>query len=359
MKKNVITAGVLLLAIVIGIISISAMTAEKEIKRICNPNLPIVKEGWTGNIVIDGRFQYDTVPRNTPFVNAFKWMLSRNPQRHEKRSDTFRAPVQPFNPSALSNNSLVWLGHSSFLLNINGIRLLTDPCFFALAANRRMAALPCSTDSLTNIDFLLVSHDHRDHFDKKSAKILTRNNPHMEVLLPLGGNRLFQSRALRSIKTQEAGWYQEYSLNSDIRIIFLPARHWGRRGLNDENKTLWGGFIIIAGDTKIFFAGDTAYDSHLFNEIKELFGSTDVCLFPIGAYSPQWMMTASHTTPEEAVQAFADLGAKTMIPMHYGTYDLSDEPAGEPLRRLYKCSADAGIHNNVKVLEVGEVFQLN
>lgn len=126
--------------------------------------------------------------------------------------------------------------------------------------------------------------------------------------------------------------------------------------MSDENKILWGSFLIIAGDTKIFFAGDTAYDELLFKEIRNLFDDIDICMLPIGAYSPEWFMSASHTNPEEAVQIFFDLGGKIFIPMHYGTYDLSDEPAGEPIKRLHQFAAQNEISHKVKELAMGEEF---
>lgn len=353
-NKNKVKLGALFIVIV-GLLSINAMQADSGFQRKYNPDLPIVKDGWEGNIVIDGKFQNDTASRKFPFTNAFKWQFSRNPQREEKRNDTFQPQIQAFNPSCMQENSVVWLGHSSFLMNVNGVRLIFDPCFFNMPISTKRD-LPFSPDSLKSINYLLVSHDHRDHFDKKSVKILVKNNPEMKALLPLNGNRLFSGKKLQNIETQEAGWYQEYQLEEDIRIIFLPAKHWGRRGLRDENKTLWGSFLILTENTKIFFAGDTAYDELWFKEIRDLFGDIDVCLLPIGAYSPQWFMTDSHTTPEEAVQIFLDLGGKALIPMHYGTYDLSDEPAGEPIKRLHQFAAEKEIANKIKELAMGEEF---
>jgi L-ascorbate metabolism protein UlaG (beta-lactamase superfamily) len=174
----------------------------------------------------------------------------------------------------------------------------------------------------------------------------------MEVLVPLGGNRLLSGKKLRNIKRQEAGWYQEYRLTDSIRIVFLPAKHYGRRGLNDTNKTLWGTFLIIANDTKIFFGGDTAYDEQMFKDVRNLFGDIDICLLPIGAYSPQWVFSDEHINPEEAVQIFKDLGGRHLIPMHYGTFDLSYEPISEPLTRLLK----SDLADKIKVLTVGEEF---
>lgn len=223
-NKNKVKAGILLSIISVGLLNLSGMKADSDIKRRYNPDLPILKDGWEGNVVIDGKFQNDTIARKFPLTNALKWQFSRNPQRKEKRKDPFQPQIQEFTPSSMSENSIVWLGHSSFLVNINGVRLIFDPCFFNMPISTKRD-LPCSPDSLTAIDYLLVSHDHRDHFDKKSVKLLAKNNPDMKALLPLGGDKLFGGKKLRNIKTQEAGWYQEYQLEEDIRIILLPAIH--------------------------------------------------------------------------------------------------------------------------------------
>jgi L-ascorbate metabolism protein UlaG (beta-lactamase superfamily) len=322
--------------------------------RKINPDLAVLKENWKGNLIINGQFQNETITNKIGFSDILKWRFSRNPQKEEKQKDTFQLEVQSINPFTMQENSIVWLGHASFLLNLKGIRLITDPCLFDLPSGRRKVELPCSADSLRSINYLLISHDHRDHFDKKSIEILIRNNPGMEALIPLNGSRLFISKTLNSIKMQEAGWYQDYNLKENIRIIFLPAKHWGRRGLNDFNKTLWGSFLLIANNTKIFFAGDTAYDEKLFKEIHNLFGDIHICLLPIGAYSPPYIMKSAHFNPEEAMQAFLDLGGKLFIPMHYGTYDLSDEPLGEPIARLQKQSTIMNISDRIKILRVGE-----
>jgi L-ascorbate metabolism protein UlaG (beta-lactamase superfamily) len=356
MKRG--TKIILLFAVVTGFLTYNFMHAQQDFKRVYNPDLSFVKDDWQGNVSANGRFYNDTIVETAPFRNVLKWQLSRNPQRKEKKQDTFQLQVIPITDFAKNEDYIVWLGHSTFVISINGTLLLTDPIFFDLPTGKRKVSLPCDVNDLQNIDYLLISHDHRDHFDRKSVEALIENNSEMTALIPLGGNRLFRGRKLREIKQQEAGWYQEYNISEDIRIIFLPAKHWARRGLNDFNKTLWGNFLIISGDTKIFFAGDTAYCEHLFKEIRQLFGDIDVCLFPIGAYSPAFMMQNSHTNPEEALQAFSDLGGKLFIPTHYGTYDLSDEPLGEPIKRLRQRAAEKGIEHQIKELAVGEKFLL-
>ncbi len=236
--------------------------------------------------------------------------------------------------------------------------IITDPAFFDLPTRERRVSLPCDVTDLKGVDYLLISHDHRDHFDAKSVNQLVALNPEMKALMPLNGSQLLKVNGFDEISFQEAGWYQEYQLNENLRVIFLPARHWGRRGLNDQNRVLWGSFLIHSGNTKIYFGGDSGYGEH-YKEIRELFGKINYCILPIGAYSPSYMMKTSHTTPEEALQAFIDLGGETFIPMHYGTYDLSDEPVGEPLQRLKNEARRLNISDKLKVLDIGEALSVN
>ena len=317
-----------------------------------NSELTCVNLDWKGNVVIDGKYQQDSFPQSAPILDVLKWKLSSNPQKKEKKSEKYSIPVEYLDNFSDNSNKIIWFGHSTFLIQIAGIRFITDPIFGNIPSAKRKTPFPCNPDSLRDIDYLLISHDHRDHFDKKSIELLARNNANMQALIPLGGARLFKSKHLKSISLQEAGWYQEYHLENDIRVIFLPAKHWGRRSVNDFNKTLWGSFLIIKENKKVFFAGDTAYD-HIFKDIHELFGDIDICILPIGAYSPDFIMKSSHTTPEEALKAFNDLGGKVLIPMHYGTFDLSDEPMGEPIKRMRTAVENSGQTESLVELPIG------
>ena len=349
----------LIVGCIILLIVIRKTTEEKIVDYKLNPDLPVLKENWKGNITINGIFKNDSLEEERSALNGLKWKLSKNPQQEEKESDTFKLETIFLNDISGQDDNIIWLGHSSFIININGNRIVTDPSLLGLPTSKRKATLPCPISDLTNIDYLLVSHNHYDHFDNESVKVLVQNNPEMTALLPLGVSSLFDSGILKTISTQEAGWFQEYKLSSeDIRIIFLPARHWSRRGLNDYNETLWGSFLIIADGHKIFFGGDTAYDNKMFKDIHSLFGDIDLCILPIGAYAPQSMMQSSHTTPEEAVTIFNELGGEMFIPMHYGTFDLSDEPLGEPLKRLQEKFFDQNGSESIKILKVGEIFTL-
>lgn len=355
-KNRIIKLSIFLVTITAGIfIYMNLFKGQDMIEYKMNPDLDCVKSDWKGNIVINGRFQNDTIPESAPAWDVVKWKLTKNPQREEKKSEVYRLPVKNLSFPLDSSNQIIWLGHATFIIQIDSVRIITDPVFENIPANKRKVSLPCDADSIVNIDYLLISHDHHDHFNKKSLEILSRNNPSMKALTPLNARRLFDTDILKNVSIQEAGWYQEYRIEDEIRIIFLPAKHWGRRSLNDFNKTLWGSFLIIGKNKKVFFAGDSAY-GEIFKDIQELFGEIDICILPIGAYSPEFMMSSSHMNPEEAFNAFQDLNGKIFIPMHYGTFDLSDEPMGEPIRRLVKSGTDNNCIENIKELTIGQTF---
>jgi len=319
-----------------------------------NPELNIVKPDWKGNISINGRFYNDTLAETPSFASAFKWQWSRNPQRKEKKNEQYQLPIQFFEKLS-DDDGITWLGHSTFVIQVGGKSIITDPIFYSVPSAKRKTSLPCNPDSLKGLNYMLLSHDHYDHFNKKSINLLAKNNPQIDILAPLNTRRLLKKKALEYILIQEAGWYQEYKTEDDIRIIYLPAKHWGRRGLNDTNKTLWGSFLIVSNDMKIFFAGDSAYDDDLYKNIHSLFGDIDICIFPIGAYSPEWFMSQSHMNPEDAAKAFNDLKGKVFIPMHYGTFDLSDEPMGEPIRRIRAALTESGA---LRELVIGEKWPM-
>lgn len=343
---RIITLG----AFVLSTIVICSMNIERR----DNPNLKTIKKDWVGNMTINGRFYNDSTVVRSPLWRILKWKLGSNPQKAEKRHDAFKLEVEPISDFSSQEDRIVWLGHSSFFISINGVKLITDPCLFDLPTTKRAAPLPCDTNKLTNIDYLLLSHDHRDHLDKKTITKIAANNSSLKILAPLGAKK-----RIKNIAIQEAGWFQRFEVGNDIQIIFLPARHWGRRGLNDYNKVLWGSFLIIDRGVKIFFAGDSAYDKRMFQDIHALFGDIDICLLPIGAYAPQWLMASEHMNPEEAFEAFNDLGGKLFIPMHYGTYDLADEPMGEPIARLRELASLSHQADKIMELPIGKVHYIN
>ena len=318
-----------------------------------NKDLEIIKKDWKGNLAIGGEYTNGVMRKDKQIMplDILKWKLSKNPQAKEKKEENYKLKVINDNSFISSKEDMiVWLGHASFFIRLNGTTFITDPIFYDITFIKRLAGLPCAISDFKGIDYVLLSHGHRDHFDKKTLKQLFRNNPEIEALIPLDMNDFFEDN---NAKYQQAGWYQKYKTKSEIEVYFMPARHWNRRGMLDFNKYLWGSFVIKSNGKSIFFSGDTAYGNH-FKEISKYFNEIDYSLMSIAAYMPVNIMKETHMNPDEALKAFEDLNSKVFVPMHYGTYDLSDEPLGEPIRRIESKKEKY----NIEILDIGEKLEI-
>ena len=330
----------------------------KRISFLRNPALPTVRPGYPGNKLFGSEFANGEHLFKPKLATLLKWQLTANPQKDEKKRDTWVPAVVDCTAAFSSTEDmLVWLGHSCFLLRVAGVTLLFDPVLFGSVGLRPRHALPCPPEAIRSIDYLLLSHGHRDHLDEQSMQLLVRQNPRMQVLSSLRMAPLLRGM-VPDLPVQEAGWWQQYDLGpaAPLEITYLPAAHWHRRGLADTNQVLWGSFLIRANDKLIYFAGDTAYADH-FEAIEERFGPLDIVLMPIGAYKPAFMMSKSHVNPHEAAKAVNVLRAGHIVPMHYGTFDLSDEPASEPLRQLTEVAAGGMLRGELHAPAVGEVLR--
>ncbi len=327
------------------------------VSYLTNPALPTVRPGYRGNKLFGNEFANGEDLFEPSFATVLKWQLTANPQKAEKKRDAWApAVVDCAGALAAADDVLIWLGHSSFVLRAAGRTLLFDPVLFSSVGLRRRHPLPCRPEALVGIDYLLLSHGHRDHLDEPSLRLLARQNPAMQVLSSLKMAPLLHGMA-PGLAVQEAGWWQQYDLGpgAPLEIYYLPASHWHRRGLLDLNRVLWGSFLIKTADKLLYFAGDTAYGDH-FEQIERRFGPLDVVLMPIGAYKPAFMMAKSHVNPHEAAKAANVLRAGHLVPMHYGTFNLSDEPASEPLRQLTEIAAGGLLRGALHAPAVGEAL---
>ncbi len=258
------------------------------------------------------------------------------------------------------NDTITWLGHSSFLIKINGKTILTDPFLtdhaspIAGLGPKRFTPPGLTVDKLPPIDILLVSHDHYDHCDAKTI-IHIANKANIHVVAPLKLGKLFKKFGYQHI--HELGWYDSWSFE-DITIHGLPAYHYSRRNIFTHNVSLWASYMIDNGRKKIYFSGDTAYGS-VFKSIGETYGPFDYALISIGSYHPPELMLASHLSPSQAVQVGRDLRAKTLVAMHWGTLVLSDEPPLEP-PLLFHEAGEAAQYSTDKlwILNIGETRKL-
>ncbi|MGB5216892.1 MAG: MBL fold metallo-hydrolase [Smithella sp.] len=249
---------------------------------------------------------------------------------------------------------ITWIGHSTFLIQVAGINILTDPVFNSRLSPvrgigfKRRSPPGIPLDRLPPIHAVLISHNHYDHLDLYTVKKLG-NSPKYFIPLKLG--KWFRDQKITNYV--EMDWW-DTTMFKDIRIVSVPGQHFSRRGVRDGNKTLWSGWVLETQRGKILFAGDTGYSPH-FREIREKLGPMRLALLPIGSYRPRWFMKAIHMDSPDAVFAHKDLQAKQSIAMHWGTFQLTDEPLGEPPLYLKKAMTEASIADeSFLVMKFGE-----
>jgi L-ascorbate metabolism protein UlaG (beta-lactamase superfamily) len=253
--------------------------------------------------------------------------------------------------------TVMFIGHSSFLIRLPGLTILTDPVFsqrcspFRFAGPKRVRAPGVAIEALPQVDLILLSHNHYDHMDLVSLRKIRRRFPKAAIVSMLGNAAYLAGKRLRG--AVELDWWQSMRIG-EANITATPARHFAARTLWDRNETLWGGFWISHGGRSIYFAGDTGY-TKFFKEINARLGAPDLALLPIGAYEPRWFMGVVHMNPADAVMAFQDLGAKRAIGMHFGTFQLTAEAIDAPIHDLAAARAEAGMADEAfMALDVGE-----
>lgn len=224
---------------------------------------------------------------------------------------------------------LTWIGHGSFLGTLGGTSFLVDPVFSGRIGffYPRYGQPGLASRDLPPLDAVMVSHNHYDHLDAPSCGAVGREVP---VVVPLELGRWFRRRGHHRVT--ELGWWQSTTAGP-LQVTLVPARHWSRRGPFDVNRTLWGGFVVEGGGEAVYFACDTA-DFEGFAEIGRRFPGLSAAVLPIGGYAPPWFMEHNHMSPEQAGRAFLTLGARHLVPCHWGAYQLTDEPLCEPAERL-------------------------
>jgi N-acyl-phosphatidylethanolamine-hydrolysing phospholipase D len=291
-----------------------------------------------------GTYRNNYTDSNPSMRNLARWVFTRTAP-----PKAAPCPLFPNDPTALSANrtrpSLTWIGHSTFLIQVEGKNLITDPIFTKraspvyFAGPKRITPPGLALDDLPPLDIVLISHNHHDHLNEYSVRaILARQpgNPPLFVV-PAGLGNWFRRRGFPRVA--ELDWWQ--SVDAGLKIHAVPVQHWSQRTAFWVNHSRWLGFIVEGAGGKLFFPGDTGY-SQDFVDIHKRFGPMSVALLPIGAYDPEWFMRPMHTNPEEAAKIHKDLGAKLSVAMHWGTFALTDEPFDEPPVRFRKAMEAQG-----------------
>lgn len=306
----------------------------------------------------DGKYFYNPEKnyQDKKSFALFKWWFNR---QRAKWPSFVENIYQPQLADILKSNEvrITFINHSTVLIQTKDLNILTDPVWskrvspFSFMGPERVRKPGVSLDELPSIDLVVISHNHYDHLDVETLQRLAKKF-HPVILVPLG-NKAFLAR-YKIDNVVEMNWWNNYKIKS-AKITFLPTRHWSARWLNDKFRTLWGSYGIEVENKKIYFAGDTGFSLNNFSEIHTKWGAPDIALLPIGAYKPEWFMQQNHMNPEEAVQAHLLLQSKYSIPIHYGTFQLSDESINEPVDDLQKALIKHQLNSQIfQPLAVGE-----
>jgi N-acyl-phosphatidylethanolamine-hydrolysing phospholipase D len=334
----VIAVGVL----IAGVVSPRAETPPKQVPR------HHLAQGFRN---LDTTYRYTMTERAERFVRHV--LFERGPSRGT-------APiVLPNNGASLRANgttpTVTWIGHSTLLVQLSGVNILTDPHWgqraspVGFAGPRRLVPPGMRFEDLPPIHAVVISHDHYDHLDVDTITRLNRTF-HPRFFVPLGLKTWMGDLGITNVV--EMDWWESQSFRG-LTFTCTPAQHSSGRTLRDQNLRLWSSWVVTGGGKHFFFAGDTGYTKSL-AEIGKRLGPFDLAAIPIGGYSSWDKRHPNHVNPEEALQLFEDIGGRLFVPIHFGTFDMNREPFAEPPARLMKAALADGLEEEIALLSPGQ-----
>lgn len=268
----------------------------------------------------------------------------------QKREPDGVVPIVRVNPDVFTEPAsqilkTTWFGHATVLVELEGKRVLIDPVFservspFSYAGPKRLHPVPIELSKVTNIDAVVISHNHYDHLDEATTRHLAANGTHFYV--PLGVGAHLDAWEVNESQIHEMAWWQEAQVDN-LKIVALPSRHYSGRGLFDYKRTQWASWALIGRSQRTFYSGDSGY-SKLFAEIGEKLGPFDLNIIKIGAYGPGQAWLDIHMTAENAVRTHQDLQGTHLLPVHWATFNLAIHDWDEPIWRALKAAQSANV----------------
>jgi L-ascorbate metabolism protein UlaG (beta-lactamase superfamily) len=301
-------------------------------------------------------------PQILDFIRSFFYVQRyrrKNPPNKTLILEDWHKPSKP--PKHSEEPIITWIGHSTFLIQIGGINIITDPIFFDLSVFfPRVVPTGIPPQEIPPIDVLLVSHDHRDHFEKRSLKMIATHNP--AAIAPKGLGKRLQRYGFKKIKEHDHGDKCAIETPSGDKIVFtfLPTNHWSGCNIFNIGKSKHGSWMIEYQHHTIYFAGDTAYSGH-FSEIGQEFKNIDTAIMPVGPIEPRYLIAHAHIDAIEAVKAFLELNARQFIPMHWGTFQLGADHFDMPIQQLksiWKQKTSELVEKVLRIVKFGAQYEL-
>ncbi len=314
----------------------------------------------SSNNYSNGKFQNKN---STDVSGKMEWGRSlREYMTSGNKVPNWSIPVKKITPKEISTTpdtltKVTWFGHSALLLEMDGKKIFIDPMLGEvpaphplLGSKRFNDTLPLSIDEIPPLDAVLISHDHYDHLDYGSIQKLKDRVGHFYV--PLGVSAHLISWGVKKEVITEMDWWDTTSLGR-LQFTAAPARHFSGRGITDRFKTQWSSWIIEGSVDKIYFSGDSGYDTH-FKEIGDKYGPFDLAIMECGQYDEQWPLI--HMMPEETVQATLDVKADLMLPIHWGSFKLSLHAWEDPIERSTIAAKTNGVKMSTPI--IGETITI-
>jgi len=309
----------------------------------------------------DKRFFNPWMPEEEKgFFQLLRWKLAAPQEYTEEERTYLPGLVEKAKERILAmphGDFVMWVGHATFLIRVNGVYWLVDPIFSERALLPKRRTPPgIGLEELKEIapDLrVIVTHNHYDHLDKRTIRNLPENT---KMYVPLGLKTYVQS--LNKKDVTEMDWWQEMDCGNGIRLVCLPMQHWSRRMGQGWNETLWASFMLITSKVKMYLGGDTGYFvGH--QEIGKRFPGIDYALLPTTAFHPRWFMHYNHMNIDETIEAFGDLKARFMIPHQWGTFHLGDDPPGYPALELKRKISERGLDpGRFIIMDIGEIHAI-